>query len=153
MKFTFLISILLVTSQFLSAQNIREDIKNNPNLSAHTYLAYPNRDSITYTSAPTDYVPFHIEHYGRHGSRWLTSEKQYSQPVIALLKADKYGYLTNLGKDALRRLQIIQRAASKREGELSLSEQNNIEALLDACSTISPKFSAIAQQLMLAQLS
>ena len=119
MKFTFLISILLVTSQFLSAQNIREDIKNNPNLSAHTYLAYPNRDSITYTSAPADYVPFHIEHYGRHGSRWLTNEKQYSQPVIALLKADKYGYLTNLGKDALRRLQIIQRAASKREGELS----------------------------------
>ena len=119
MKTISLFIILLFASQIIYAQNIRKQIQQNPNLSAHTYLAYPNRDSVKYTDAPNGYKPFHIEHYGRHGSRWLTSKKQYSQPIEVLEKADKYGFLTEKGKDALRRLKIVQNASLNREGELS----------------------------------
>ena len=117
---TFLLFTLFFSlAPILCAQSIEKDIKRNPNLSAHTYLAYPNRDNITYTEAPKGYIPFHIEHYGRHGSRWLTSAKQYSQPVEALEKAEKYNLLTPIGKDALRRLKTLQQASHNREGELT----------------------------------
>ena len=119
MRTNLIISILLLATQLVVANDFKEEIKRNPALSAHTYLAYPNRDNIKYTVAPEGYIPFHIEHYGRHGSRWLTSRKQYSQPIEALQKAEKYGYLTKLGKNALRRLTIIQNAAHNREGELT----------------------------------
>lgn len=119
MRAISIITILLFVSQIVTSQTIKKDIKRNPKLSAHTYLAYPNRDSITYTPEPEGYIPFHIEHYGRHGSRWLTNRKQYTQPIEALEKADKYGYLTTIGKDALCRLKIIQKASLNREGELS----------------------------------
>lgn len=119
MRMTLIISILLLATQLVAASDFKEEIKQNPSLAAHTYLAYPNKNNIKYTAPPEGYTPFHIEHYGRHGSRWLTSEKQYLQPIETLHKANKYGYLTEQGKDALRRLEIIQLAAHKREGELS----------------------------------
>ncbi len=119
MRTTLIISILLLATQLVAASDFKEKIKQNPSLAAHTYLAYPNKNNIKYTAPPEGYIPFHIEHYGRHGSRWLTSEKQYLQPIETLHKANKYGYLTEQGKDALRRLEIIQLAAHKREGELS----------------------------------
>lgn len=119
MRTTLIISILLLATQLVAASDFKEKIKQNPSLAAHTYLAYPNKNNIKYTAPPEGYTPFHIEHYGRHGSRWLTSEKQYLQPIETLHKANKYGYLTEQGKDALRRLEIIQLAAHKREGELS----------------------------------
>lgn len=119
MRTTLIISILLLATQLVAASDFKEKIKQNPSLAAHTYLAYPNKNNIKYTAPPEGYTPFHIEHYGRHGSRWLTSKKQYLQPIETLHKANKYGYLTEQGKDALRRLEIIQLAAHKREGELS----------------------------------
>ena len=119
MKKIFSLLIILLSVQIICAQSIRDEIKKNPRLSAGTYLAYPDRSNVKYTPAPAGYVPFHIEHYGRHGSRWLTSAKQYSQPIEALQKADKYGYLTAKGKDALQRLTLIKEASTKRLGELS----------------------------------
>lgn len=119
MKRILLFTFIILASLTVSAQSIKKKIERNPKLSAHTYLAYPAIGNIKYTEAPVGYIPFHIEHYGRHGSRWLTSRKQYTQPVEALEKANKYGALTPLGKDALRRLKIVQKAALNREGELS----------------------------------
>lgn len=119
MRTISLLIVLLFATQITSAQGFKEQLNRNPKLSAHTYLAYPNRNSVIYTPAPNGYTPFHIEHYGRHGSRWLTSPKQYNQPIEVLEKAKKYGFLTKKGEDALRRLKIVQKAADKREGELS----------------------------------
>lgn len=119
MKKIVFLSIIMFFAQSLTAKSIREQIQDNPKLSAHTYLAYPDRNGIKYTPAPNGYTPFHMEHYGRHGSRWLTNENQYNQPIEALKKADKYGYLTLQGKDALKRLIKVQKAANNRYGELS----------------------------------
>ena len=37
------------------------------------YYCYPwlHKDPPAQTPAPKGYVPFHLEHSGRHGSRWL----------------------------------------------------------------------------------
>ena len=40
------------------------------------YYAYP-ATKTTLADAPEGYEPFYISHYGRHGSRWLTSDNRY----------------------------------------------------------------------------
>lgn len=119
MRKTLLVFILSLFAQVLLAQSICDEIKADPRMSAGNYLAYPDCNNIKYTQAPKGYTPFHIEHYGRHGSRWLTSSKQYSQPIEALEKADKYGYLTETGKETLKKLKIVHSVAKNRLGELT----------------------------------
>ena len=84
-------------------------------------LEYPfsDQDPPVQTPAPEGYVPFHIEHYGRHGSRWLINSDDYAVPVKNLEKAEKAGKLTPLGKTTLYELRKIQKASQGRLGELS----------------------------------
>ncbi|WP_278743796.1 histidine-type phosphatase [Muribaculum intestinale] len=79
------------------------------------YYAYPYTDSPApaLTPAPDGYEPFHIEHYGRHGSRWLIDQRDYEYPVAELEKAERNGYLTPLGKETLELLRDI---AAKEQG-------------------------------------
>ncbi len=71
------------------------------------------------TPAPAGYEPFHMEHYGRHGSRWLIGENDYLTPVRNLEKAEKAGKLTPLGEKTLTALREIAEASKGRLGELS----------------------------------
>lgn len=85
------------------------------------YYAYPIDDSNApeLTPAPDGYEPFHIEHYGRHGSRWLHADDLYHHPVALLRKADASGKLTQKGKQLLKQLEEISVAAQNRTGELT----------------------------------
>ncbi len=71
------------------------------------------------TPAPAGYEPFHMEHYGRHGSRWLIGENDYLTPVRNLEKAEKAGKLTPLGEKTLAAVREIAEASKGRLGELS----------------------------------
>ena len=120
------------------------------NLMAYPYL---ENEPPKQTPAPEGYIPFHLEHYGRHGSRWLIGPNDYKIPVEKLEKAEKKGKLTPLGHKTLAVLRDIQKASEKREGELSdlgalqhqaigrrmainYPEIFNREAKIDAKSTI-----------------
>ncbi len=46
---------------------------------------------MTGANAIAGYEPFHLEHYGRHGSRWLIGENDYKTPVRNLEKAERAG--------------------------------------------------------------
>lgn len=85
------------------------------------YLAYPRPayGLPRLTDAPKGYVPFHIEHYGRHGSRWLLNNEKYDRPVEYLEKADRYGKLTPRGKLLLEQLTKIRDDSRGRVGELT----------------------------------
>lgn len=85
------------------------------------YYAYPVNDTNvpSLTPTPEGYEPFHIEHYGRHGSRWLTADELYHRPVGMLREADMKGKLTEKGKSLLAELEKISLAAKKRAGELT----------------------------------
>lgn len=88
---------------------------------AGNLLAYPYIEVAppVLTPAPEGYEPFHMEHYGRHGSRWLLGPEDYAVPVKNLEKAEKAGKLTPLGEKTLKGLREIQKASEGRLGELS----------------------------------
>ncbi len=71
------------------------------------------------TLPPAGYVPFHMEHYSRHGSRWLIGADDYLTPVKRLESAERNGKLTPLGKKTLDVLRNIQKDSEGRLGELS----------------------------------
>lgn len=71
------------------------------------------------TPAPEGFEPFHIEHYGRHGSRWLIGGNDYKTPVANLEKAERAGQLTPLGQQVLDALRDIEKQSRGRLGELS----------------------------------
>ncbi len=125
MKFTHRLFLLVLIAACAvvatSAQTPRDDFEKNIFKSASNYYAYPYLDIPTpeLTPAPEGYKPFHINHYGRHGSRWLIDQKQYQFPVDELLRADAKGKLTQRGKLLLSQLQNILSNSNNRLGELT----------------------------------
>lgn len=93
----------------------------DPYQAGSQYLAYPRPayGLPELTKAPKGYVPFHIEHYGRHGSRWLLNNEKYDKPVEYLEKAARYGKLTPRGELLLKQLTEIRDASRNRVGELT----------------------------------
>jgi len=132
-------------------QSARDEIKKNMRLSASNHMAYPGPQKQL-TPAPNGLKPFYISHYGRHGSRYMNNKREYTYPYETLLRADDAGKLTPLGKDVLRRMELILAEADMRRGELTplgAQQQREIarrmferfpevfegEALVDAKST------------------
>lgn len=111
--------IALAAAQLgLSAQTIRESIAETPEKLGGVYYAYPVTQAVS-TPAPKGYEPFYISHYGRHGSRYLISEDDYTTPLEVLRKADRNNVLTQKGKETLAKLTSIAEEAKGRGGELS----------------------------------
>lgn len=88
---------------------------------ASNYYAYPYNDSNApkLTSAPEGYHPFHIEHYGRHGSRWHLYADKYKKTIEYLLPAERNDKLTPRGKELLAQLREIEKDSRGRDGELT----------------------------------
>ena len=122
---------------------------------ASNYYAYPYPANPLpeLTAAPEGYTPFHIEHYGRHGSRWHIGKNAYTKPVELLEPAERAGKLTPRGKELLEQLRIIEVSSRGRDGELTdvgaeqhrgiarrmmanFPEVFEGEALIDARSTV-----------------
>ena len=61
------------------AQASLEEIAATPGKAGGVYYAYPEPE-ILQTPAPAGYKPFYISHYGRHGSRYLISDNDYTAP-------------------------------------------------------------------------
>jgi hypothetical protein len=91
---------------------------STPELTAAFLYAYPVTVAEN-TPAPKGYIPFYISHYGRHGSRWLTSDGDYVNIYEVFNKAYSDSVLTPLGKDVRRRLAIICEDARGRSGDLT----------------------------------
>lgn len=126
MKFLARSAVFLISSLGLlfSAQASRPEktaTQVDPYQAGSQYLAYPRPayGMPELTKAPDGYVPFHIEHYGRHGSRWLLNDDKYKHPVKYLEKAERNGKLTPRGTLLLRQLRDIREASRNRVGELT----------------------------------
>lgn len=86
------------------------------------YYCYPwmGKTPPAQTPAPEGYVPFHLEHYGRHGSRWHIGSYNYDLPYKILKKAHEAGKLTPLGEETFLSVAKIRDEFKKgRDGELS----------------------------------
>ncbi len=98
---------------------VRDDFKANPLLCTNNYLAYPDKNLPALAHAPAGYEPFFINHYGRHGSRWLIDGGEYSRPIAMLEKGAQAGQLTKRGQEVLGILRQVYAASQGRLGELS----------------------------------
>ena len=88
MRRIFFYFILCVASIVAMAQPelAQQQLAANHNRSGSNHYAYPYpaQELPKLTPAPAGYQPFFINHYGRHGSRWLTKQSSYDKPVSAL---------------------------------------------------------------------
>ena len=100
----------------------QEEVTNNYFRSASNHYAYPIPHDMAppaLTAAPAGYEAFYMDHYGRHGSRWLTKASYYEAPVKQLEKADSAGVLSVQGRLLLRQLTKVRNDAYQRAGDLS----------------------------------
>ena len=111
--------VLMLLGVITLTAGVREDFKANPKLSANNYQAYPVDGFPAITPAPAGYEPFFINHYGRHGSRWLINDNKYAYPLQMLEKGERYGKLTPRGQEVLDILRQVYDASRGRLGELS----------------------------------
>ncbi|MBR7012615.1 MAG: histidine-type phosphatase [Muribaculaceae bacterium] len=111
--------VLMLLGVITLTAGVREDFKANPKLSANNYQAYPVDGFPAITPAPAGYEPFFINHYGRHGSRWLINDNKYAYPLQMLEKGERYGKLTPRGQEVLDILRQVHDASRGRLGELS----------------------------------
>ncbi|MDE6810783.1 MAG: histidine phosphatase family protein, partial [Muribaculaceae bacterium] len=88
------------------------------NRTGGVYYAYPVTSSHN-TPVPEDYEPFYISHYGRHGSRYLISDRDYESVSEVLHDADRHGVLTSLGHDVMLRLDSVMKETHLRGGDLT----------------------------------
>ena len=98
----------------------KEEITANVFLSGSNYLDYDRQLSTKpLTPSPKNYEPYYMSHYGRHGSRWLISDGNYSRPISTLKIAKEQGKLTPLGIKTLETLEAIYKTSTKRLGDLT----------------------------------
>lgn len=114
--------ILILFSLGAKAQSewtqARQEIHDNPLLSASCYVAYiPPTEKLTPT--PKGYEPFYLSHYGRHGSRWLIHDNQYTDVIDVLKRAKDQGKLTPRGEWLLQQLEGFYPSTVNRLGELT----------------------------------
>ena len=109
---------LLVLGWTAGAQTSREELLSHMELTAGNYANYPLPTGHL-TPAPAGYEPFYISHYGRHGARYMTSDKTYRRLRQQLDTARTLDLLTDYGKDVRRRIKIAAADAEGRAGELT----------------------------------
>ena len=116
---TFYFIALLFVVNGTAAQASKEEIFSTIEKTAGVYFAYPEKEIKTQTPAPAGYAPFYISHLGRHGSRYLVSDDEYKNVIVLFESAEKNNALTGLGKDVLKRLQLLWKEVEWRGGDLS----------------------------------
>ena len=98
----------------------KDEIAANRYLAGSNYLDYDRQLSTKpLTPAPKGYEPYYMSHYGRHGSRWLIWEGEYSLPMNTLKSAREAGKLTPLGEETLNKLEAFHPTTVKRLGDLT----------------------------------
>ena len=98
----------------------KEEIMANRFLAGSNYLDYDRLlPTKALTPTPKGYEPYYMSHYGRHGSRWLISDGNYSRPIATLETAKEMGKLTAKGEEVLETLKAIYKTSTKRLGDLT----------------------------------
>lgn len=114
---TFLIALTGSVALMASASRPTVEVRRT----ASNYYAYPHPELAVapLSPAPAGYEPFHMEHYGRHGSRWHIGTWVYTQPINLLRSAEKAGKLTPRGQQLMEYLREIELESRGRDGELT----------------------------------
>lgn len=113
-----LIGLFALTCLTGYSQKARQEVADTPEKAGGVYYAYPVTESAN-TPAPKGYTPFYVSHYGRHGSRYLISDKDYKDVIDVMRKAHDAGKLSTLGEETYAKLLEVWEEADGRGGELT----------------------------------
>ncbi|MBR1872379.1 MAG: hypothetical protein IJ795_04140 [Bacteroidales bacterium] len=102
----------------LSAQDLGTVVRNDPSLAYNVYQPYTPGSPET-IKAPRGFKPFYISHYGRHGSRYFTSEWYFSDGKAGLEALKGAGLLSEDGKRLYDEFEKLRLSHEKMYGELS----------------------------------
>lgn len=120
MKKTLFSALLLLLVLPAVALSPREEIEAQPLKAGGIYLAYPEADiDPSAAVTPKGYEAVYLSHYGRHGSRYLISDRDYTVILDRLRDARDKDALTPLGLDVLNRVDSVWKEAEGRGGELT----------------------------------
>ena len=106
----------LVVSQ---AQTVMDLIREKPQYASCNYNTYPDSIVTELTPAPEGKKPFYLSHYGRHGSRYISSRSGYDIPYTMMNHADSVDELTPTGRRVLEEMRLIMADTERRWGELT----------------------------------
>lgn len=109
MKKALLPLLLLLT---LSARAAEGDLRHGV---MHVYPDSPAAE----TPPPAGFKPFYLSHFGRHGSRYLSREKEILPALNPLSAAEKEGILTAEGELLLQKVRELYTATNGLWGQLS----------------------------------
>lgn len=113
-----ILSLAALLALPLAAQTSKEEVLSDLNRTGGVYYAYPGpADKLT--PAPKGYLPVYVSHYGRHGSRYLISDRDYTGILNQLTDARDAGALTPAGHRLLAKLDSLMLETSGRGGDLS----------------------------------
>ena len=118
LKLRLLLIALVASVVTLSAQDMREMIKEHPEYASSNLLGYIYKPT-PHTPAPKAYKPFYISTYGRHGSRWHTRPHYYEKAMGYFKQAEAEDALTEWGKNVYARVKAVSEHAAGREGMLT----------------------------------
>lgn len=110
---------MLLASLPSLGQTTRQEMTDDVYKTAGVYYAYPISEQQTQTQAPKGYKPFYISHYGRHGSRYLISDKDYKWVIDLFREAQQQNALTELGNDVLKRLELLWQEVERHGSDLT----------------------------------
>lgn len=110
----------LLTSLSSWAQpKVKDLIRQSPSYASCNYYIYPDSITTPLTPSPEGKKPFYISHYGRHGSRYISSRSGYDIPYVMMQQADSLNELTEEGQKVLHEMNIIMQNTENRWGELT----------------------------------
>ncbi len=121
-KFPLRALVLLFTvhySLFTSSQTVMDLIREKPQYASCNYNTYPDTIKAVLTPAPAGKKPFYMSHYGRHGSRYISSRTGYDTPYDMMNHADSVDELTPIGHRVLEEMRLVMDDTEKRWGELT----------------------------------
>lgn len=72
-----------------------------------------------YTKVPEGFIPFYINHLGRHGARYLSSSKSIDKILNELIEASERKELTPLGEELLKDVLQLKNSEEEKYGLLS----------------------------------
>ena len=90
------VCLILASALSVEAQDYRETIRKNPARAASNLCQYEYVETAS-TAAPRGYKPFYINHYGRHGSRYMSSSVESDAVREVFRYAEANGLLTETG--------------------------------------------------------
>lgn len=128
--FTLLLAAVGVTCA--AQTKLTEEIMDKyPDLATSNYIYYDTAvktfneinggkyDYPTLSDAPKGYEAFYISHYGRHGSRYHYSQRDYDRWAATLDSAKNEGFLNELGLKIEHDMAILCKDAQGRAGDLT----------------------------------